>query len=362
MSQIENKVRIETAELDRALVCAVELFRDWEWSPPGGRAYLAVPSRDGHTTLDVQRDVILPLALAGRHFKWSFPAGLEQKLRNHTQTIDTLFELVCLGLFSRRHSVTYEPQLESGKVPDLRVELDGGPQVYVECKSHHMMEAVYWDRFQRVSSRLCEAVYDLPVVKDAYAEGLRTEFHSDGRPSDFDIGTVREKVIAISRSELRAGVEILPNTTIKLVPRRQPPPTDYGMYAGLTTIGADTWTALTLENTAVVAYAWPRLLRECRSSQRKLLGEARRKLRGILQPSFGLICIQTTLTKHFFEDIHALIDGDQFRSIPIIWVNPSVYPGRESRIIFRPEADALVERLFGLNASDDETPNLQWHP
>lgn len=353
MNEIGQQFQIENFELVRALDCAVEIFGDWEWNPPGKRDYLAVPNRGGHAVLDVQRDVILPLVLAGRHFGWSFPAGLQQKLRNPTQTVDTLFELLCLGLLNQRHLVSYEPQLESRKVPDLRVELDGGPQVYVECKSHHMRDAVYWSKFQSVSSRLCEAIFDLQVVQDAFAAGLRTEVHADGRPSECHIREFRQKTAATSVSQLCAGVEIVPGTTVRSVPRKQRPRPDFGMYAGQAIVGFEAPMALTVENMPVVVYAWPRLLRECRTSQKNLIGEARRKLRGLPPSSVGLICIQTTLMKHFLNDVHALIDGEQFKLIPIIWVNPSIQPGSESRVVFRPEADALIKRLFRPNSGDD---------
>ena len=80
--------------------------------------------------------------------------------------------------------------------------------------------------------------------------------------------------------------------------------------------------------------------------QRALLKDARVQLRNIPQGSIGMICIQTVSAKRFLPDIYKLIDQDPFRRIPIIWINPSLVPGTESKIVFRDGAVDLVERLL----------------
>jgi hypothetical protein len=117
------------------------------------------------------------------------------------------------------------------------------------------------------------------------------------------------------------------------------------MHSGLMRVGTER-TKASLENTHIVAYSWPGLDKQRRSAQRALLKEARLKLRGIPASSFGMICIETVSAKDFLPDIHELIDQEQFRHIPIVWLNPSVRPGSNSRIVFRDEARQLVDRLF----------------
>ena len=80
--------------------------------------------------------------------------------------------------------------------------------------------------------------------------------------------------------------------------------------------------------------------------QRKLLGKARLKLREIPAGTVGMICIQTVSASAFLSDIHDLIDQAQFSRIPIVWLNPSLRPGTNSKIVFRDEARELVDRLF----------------
>jgi hypothetical protein len=117
------------------------------------------------------------------------------------------------------------------------------------------------------------------------------------------------------------------------------------MSNGLMNVGTER-TEASLANTHIVAYSWPALDKQRRSAQRALLREARLKLRGIPAGSFGMICIETVSARRFLPDIHMLIDQEQFRRIPVVWLNPSVRPGSGSRIVFRDEARQLVDGLF----------------
>jgi hypothetical protein len=62
----------------------------------------------------------------------------------------------------------------------------------------------------------------------------------------------------------------------------------------------------------------------------------------------GMICIQTLSARRFLPELHRLIDQDQFARIPIIWLNPSVQPGAESKFVFKDEARELVETMFSV--------------
>ena len=56
-----------------------------------------------------------------------------------------------------------------------------------------------------------------------------------------------------------------------------------------------------------------------------------------------MICIQTPASKPFLKDIHRLIKGEQFGRVPIVWLNPSLLPGRDSRMVYRDGAEDLIK-------------------
>jgi hypothetical protein len=105
-------------------------------------------------------------------------------------------------------------------------------------------------------------------------------------------------------------------------------------------------TKLSMENMHLVAYSWPSLDAEVLKVQRALLGEARRKLSGMPADCLGMICLQTMATQKFLPHVYRLIDQKEFKCVPIIWINPSIRPGENSKIVFRDEARKIVKMLF----------------
>lgn len=65
-----------------------------------------------------------------------------------------------------------------------------------------------------------------------------------------------------------------------------------------------------------------------------------------------MICIQTVSAKMFLADIQELIDQDQFSRIPIVWLNPSLVRGTNSKIVFRDGAGHFVDALFPTETTD----------
>jgi len=338
-------VLVEQALLDRARERAVSIFPVWHWMPPGGTQYLSRELKGENPVLDVARDVVPSLAFAERHFGDPLPDALVKKLQNKSQTEDTLFELLCLGLLSARHKVVYEPQIGSGKVPDLLIEPVDGPPVYVECKSHHMLETKYWQAFQSISSRVCQTLGDEPLVKAAWADGLRTEVYLKGRPSDGEITSLKSALASLHLQTLKTGSNLSSKAGIKAVPRTQRILPGVSLHGGVITVGTE-WTEVSHATMQIAVHCWPKLGKQRRATQRALLREARLKLREIPEGAVGMICIQTVSSSDFLPEIHELIDQAQFSRIPIIWLNPSLRSGSNSKIVFRDEARQLVDRLF----------------
>jgi hypothetical protein len=91
-------------------------------------------------------------------------------------------------------------------------------------------------------------------------------------------------------------------------------------------------------------YPWQSIQTRRLQSQRKLLREARLKLKGMPPDAVGMICMRTHATSHFAKEVHRLIDKPSFARTPIVWLNPNDLP---SRVIFRDDARLLVQKLFG---------------
>jgi hypothetical protein len=336
------EIQIGQDLLDRAYDKAVSIFSDSELTPPGIPSYLSIELNGGKLVLDIKRDVVPPIAFALRYFGDKFPELLVQKLRNKPQTTDTLFELLCLGLFANNHEVVYEPKLADGKVPDLMVELDGGPSVYVECKSHRLVDAPYLQAFMAISSQVCDAFTNQPITKDGQQAGLRLEVYLKARPSSGEIEEFRKAIPALRPESVQAESFVTPNIAVMSVAQSQPPRSGASLRNGRQVIGTEP----TKADCYVLTYSWPGLDKQRRKLQRALLKDARVQLQGIPAGSLGMICIQTVSAKRFLPDLHKLIDQDQFSRMPIVWLNPSLARGTESKIVFRNEAGHLVDRLL----------------
>ncbi len=185
-------ISVDAIALQRAEEVARSVFRDWKWTEGGGHKHISTELKLGQVAMDVNREILPPLALALMFFGGELPNELIAKLRNRTQTRDTLFELWCLGMFGQRCKVEYEPRLSNGKVPDLCVH--AGRKLYVECKSHHFMDSVYWSRFQKAASLIGQQVGGSPLQKKAWGQDLRVEVYPDMSPNSNDLLRLGETV------------------------------------------------------------------------------------------------------------------------------------------------------------------------
>lgn len=339
------EIQVSEELLERAYKKAVSIFSDWDFTQAGVNSYLNIEINRKRRVFDIRRDVAPPIAFALRHFGDSFPMPLIHKLRNKPQMPDTLFELLCLGIFASKHKVIYEPKLVDGKVPDLLVMLDGGMNIYVECKSHRFADAPYFETFMAVSSEVCEAFTNQLIAKAGEQNGLRFELYLKSRPSCGEIEEFKRAIPSLTVDRVRAECLVTTNIAVMAVPRLEPLRADASLRCGRQVIGVEP-TRVALEDTYVLAYSWPGLDKKRRKLQRAMLTDARVQLRNIPPNSIGMICIQTVSAREFLPDVHTVIDGDQFSQIPIVWLNPSLVPGTESKIIFRDGARLLVDILL----------------
>lgn len=340
----QMEIQVSKELLDRAYEKAISIFSDWEFTPAGVNSYLNIEINHINHVLDIRRDVAPPIAFALRHFGDRLPKALIQKLRNKPQMPDTLFELLCLGFFANNHKVIYEPKLADGKVPDLLVVLDGGINIYVECKSHRVVDAPYFGTFMAVSSEVCEVFTNQPIARAGEQNGLRFEIYLKSRPSCGEIEEFKRAISSLTMDRVRAECSVTTNIAVMAVPRVEPFRAEASLRNGRQLIGLEP-TRVGMENTYVLAYSWPGLDKKRRKLQRAMLTDARIQLRNIPPDSLGMICIQTVAARRLLPDVHKLIDGDQFSQIPIVWLNPTLVPGTESKIIFRDSARHLVDKL-----------------
>ena len=82
-------------EIDQALGSAVDIFSDYEQTVSSGLCAVVLRSAGGQRATDFARELIPGLVYAHRFFGDSLPKGLKEKLRNQSQTHDTLLELWC---------------------------------------------------------------------------------------------------------------------------------------------------------------------------------------------------------------------------------------------------------------------------
>jgi hypothetical protein len=298
----------------------------------------------GQRSTDFARELIPGLVYAHRFFGDSLPKGLREKLRNQPQTHDTLLELTCLGAFQTHHKVQYEPTLADGKVPDLMLSLPAGEAVYVECKSQRPMDSKDQRRFHKATGRIYQ-ILDLKksaFVKKAWAEGLRSELRLSQSPSHADLKELEQTLDGHTPTAGMPSIAFGRSITLTLVFRDEPFEKDQPLISFLELVGT-TPSTMHYRNAHAVVYPWPALDNIRRKSQRRLLTDARRKLRSIPATAYGLICVQTVSSKRFMPDIHRLLRQKEFERIPIVWLNPIGI----GRIIWRDDALLLRNQVFG---------------
>jgi hypothetical protein len=336
--------RFANKEIDQALASAVEIFSDFEQKFAPGFCGVMLRAAGGQRPTDFALELIPGLVYAHRFFGDLLPKGLKEKLRNQPQTHDTLLELWCLGAFQPHHKVQYEPRLADGKVPDLMLSLSAGQAVYVECKFQRPTGTKDQRRFDKATGRIYQ-ILDLKrsaFVKKAWTEGLRSEIRLSQSPSHADLKELEQ---TLDEHAPKAGIPPIAfgrSISLSLVFRDEPFENDQPLISAL--FLAETTPGTTHHRNARAAvYPWPGLDNVRRKSQRRLLADARRKLRSIPATAYGLICIQTFSSKRFTPDIHLLLRQKEFERIPIVWLNPIGV----GRVIWRDDALLLRDQVFG---------------
>lgn len=288
-------------------------------------------------------DDLLPgLIFAHRYFGKDLPALLIQKLLNKPQTADTIFELKCMGMFLDKHKLSYEPKLDSGKVPEFKIILDNFPEIYVECKSQNQEDSKHIKKYKTVADRLMNRLNESTFIKDTWSNGYRTEVFPSRYIHDAEIEELVHKLDRFKFSDLTdPGKNITKHILLICVPREQEPKADKGLRISSITVG-DKPTRISHENAHLMISAWEGVNVQARRSQRNLLTGARKKLKGIPKGSLGMICIQTYGALKFLPDIQQLVSHKEYASIPFVWLNPF----HEGKIISRNEFIDLRDCLF----------------
>ncbi len=323
------------------LKSSFEIFSDCEMVLTGGFSHLVIRRRKLRSVIHISRELAPALTFAHYHFGDHLPQDLISKLQNKPQTLDTLFELSCLGILQLCHAVSYEPTLASGKVPDLMISSPEVGDVYVECKSGRMIGTEHQRIFGKFTSLCLDAMEDSNVQRLAWEQGLRTEIRLSATPSPCELGYLREFVASATVEHLLRGRSIGNSINVVAVPKHQ------SYLAGPSTkiarikVGTAS-TRIAHENAHIVAYSWPGIDQKRRRSQRSLLARARRKLASIPGRSFGMICLQTFCIKPFTQDVHQAVIRPEFERTPIVWLNPQ----HESNVTSRDDALQIRDAIF----------------
>lgn len=346
----------DPAEIRRALDTSVSLFQSFEQTFVPGFCGVLLHPQGVQRPADFAMELIPGLVYAYRHFGQHLPEGLIRKLRNDSQTHDTLLELTCLGALESTHAMEYEPSLPGGTMPDLLVRLRSGRVVYIECKCQRLVGSTHHRLFTKATERIQRTLgfERSAFVKTAWTKGLRIEVTLSQNPSAHDIRALETTIDHLEASPGRA-IATFGSISLDLIPKDELYDESKPAPSGVIRVGT-TPTRIHHSNVHLAIYPWSGLDIIRRRSQRRLLAEARRKLRSIPDRAWGLICIQTFSSSKFAPDIHRLVSQPAFSRIPIVWLNPI---GR-GQVIARNDALSLRDELFGdlLRRSKEDTNNV----
>jgi len=307
-----------------------------------GQALVSIKESKKHKALDLLDDILPGLIFANCHFGENLPSELVQKLSNIPQLVDTIFELKCMGMFLDKHRIVYEPKLATGEVPEFKIIIDGHPEIYVECKSQGLEDAIHIKKFNSVVNRIMRPLNDSAFLKKAWAKGYRTEIFPSAYIHDREAGEFINCLEDLKFKDcLGSGKRITKNTVLICQPREEESKSKATIKTGSITV-SDKPTQLSDRNTHSMIHAWDGIETQARRSKRRLLSEARRQLTNIPKSSVGMICIQTFGALHFLPDIEILIRQKQYDRIPLVWLCPF----HEGKIVCRNEYLELRNDLF----------------
>lgn len=297
-------------------------------------------------SIDISSEVLPSLIYAHRYFGKSLPKNLTQKLLNPPQSADTIFELNCLGYFQGKYQVVYEPKLTSGKSPDFKILLPDALQIYVECKNQKTIHSKFSIKFDEICNKLSQEVDNSSFIREAWKNGLRTEISFSQEATKGDI----EREIAYLSSRLKEleleqynhqNRKVTSNIYITCVPRQTHLRSNSSIRRSSYRVSTSP-TKLDHTNAQKTIYSWANLDKQIRTLQRKLLLEARLKLRGIPHNSLGMVCLQTYFATKFIPEVEKLMSQEDYSSLPFVWVNPF----NESRVIYRNNFGELFNLIF----------------
>jgi hypothetical protein len=206
------------------------------------------------------------------------------------------------------------------------------------------MDSTHQRLFPKATGRIHQILSreSSPFVEKAWAEGLRSEVRLSQSPSEVDLRKLQQTLDGHKPSAGMLPIAFGKTITLSIVSRdepfdeRQPPP------SAVTLVGPEP-SIMHHRNAHAAVYPWPGLDKIRRKSQRRLLADARRKLRSIPATAYGLICIQTVSSKRFIPDIHRLLRQKEFERIPIVWLNPIGL----GRVSWRNDAVLPRDEVFG---------------
>lgn len=333
---------IQHQEVVQAIDTCLNLFPDSAKPLFDGILHLQVAAKHAQA-VNILDEALPALIFSHRYFGSDLPERLIQKIQNPTQVADTFFELKCLGVFQEKHEIVYEPKLVR-KIPDFKILLQDGRQIYVECKAQRGgQESLFSQVFQKVSHEISSAIAKGRFVSSAWAKGLRTEIIPAKTIDAKEVAGFVKVLENTDPSNCITNVSLTDNITVVCIPREKPICITTSMRQGWVTV-TDKPTHIGHENTHLIIHSWPGLDIKRRRTQRKLLAEARRKLREIPKGSLGMICIQAYSANLFLPDIMKLVAQPEYHQVPLIWLNPF---NSEGKIVCRNEYLPLRDQLFG---------------
>jgi len=212
----------------------------------------------------------------------------------------------------------------------------------VECKTAGDERSEHRRKFNSVSKSLMKSFKNTLFKKEAWKKGFRTEVcpakHIEKNElEEFDVSLNQRSYGEFVNEKLC----ITNNIALHCVPRNNAPTRSKGLRTGEITI-TDRPTQAHYRNMYVMIHEWPSISIQARRQYRSLLAKARKKLRHIPRSSIGMICLQTYRAEAFLPDLEKLVSQDDFKQIPLVWLNPF----NEGKIICRTEHITTRNKLF----------------
>ncbi len=234
------------------------------------------------------------------------------------------------------------------------IVLESGQEIYVECKTHHWENAGYAQVFYKRSNEISAAIVKSALVSSAWKQGLRTAIIPTKTVTSKEVIALAKTLEGLSPDHCKTQRQITTNITVICVPREQPLSSDGTMIYSLCTVGEKP-VHIGHENYQLIIHSWAGLDIERGRSQRKLLKEARKKLRCIPHKSVGMICIQTFAVRLFLHDVEKLMLQREYNQIALVWLNPF----QEGQVVCRTQYLELRNGLLSKVIQDSRNRQIE---